>query len=250
MAEYHFDVQSVVVCGDVHGDFEALEALIRERDMHDTLIIVAGDCGFGFEPFEYYQRVWLDSYRTLHRRNCWLVMIRGNHDDPAWFDSHRKKFNRFYTVPDYSVLKVKGHTILVVGGAVSIDRADRQEAMRQYPDQPCWWENETVRFDKEALDGLPAGTSIDAVVTHSAPSFCLPKWKNGLKRNALRDPWLIRDCAHERQQLDILSEYLFAFDHPVKQWFYGHFHTSVAQEINGIRYTGLDELELAPMELP
>jgi hypothetical protein len=78
----------------------------------------------------------------------------------------------------------------------------------------------------------------------------MPKWKDGLKRNALRDPWLIRDCAHERQQLDILSEYLFSFDHPVKQWFYGHFHTSVAQEINGIRYTGLDELELAPMELP
>jgi hypothetical protein len=43
---------------------------------------------------------------------------------------------------------------------------------------------------------------------------------------------------------------LSSFDHPVKQWFYGHFHTSVAQEINGIRYTGLDELELAPMELP
>ena len=37
MAEYHFDVQSVVVCGDIHGDFETLEALIRERDMHDTM---------------------------------------------------------------------------------------------------------------------------------------------------------------------------------------------------------------------
>ena len=25
----------------------------------------------------------------------------------------------------------------------------------QYPDQPCWWENETVRFDKEDWEDLP-----------------------------------------------------------------------------------------------
>lgn len=27
MAEYHFDVQSVVVCGDIHGDFEAINGI-------------------------------------------------------------------------------------------------------------------------------------------------------------------------------------------------------------------------------
>ena len=38
MAEYHFDVQSVVVCGDIHGDFEALEALIREQTAYDDFL--------------------------------------------------------------------------------------------------------------------------------------------------------------------------------------------------------------------
>ena len=48
----HFNfpsAKSVVVCGDVHGDFRKMVAkLCDEIGMEDTLPVVAGDCGFGF----------------------------------------------------------------------------------------------------------------------------------------------------------------------------------------------------------
>ena len=46
---YEFpDAKSVVVAGDIHGDFKAIVYKCCEQyGMKDTLIIVAGDCGFG-----------------------------------------------------------------------------------------------------------------------------------------------------------------------------------------------------------
>ena len=47
---YEFpDVKKIVVCGDIHGDFRELVYKVCVCEcMHDTLVIVAGDCGFGF----------------------------------------------------------------------------------------------------------------------------------------------------------------------------------------------------------
>ena len=47
--EYN-EAKQVVVCGDIHGAFETMvfKACVQ-YGMTDTLIIVAGDCGFGFE---------------------------------------------------------------------------------------------------------------------------------------------------------------------------------------------------------
>ena len=47
--EYN-DVKQVVVCGDIHGAFEALVyKTCVQYGMTDTVGVVAGDCGFGFE---------------------------------------------------------------------------------------------------------------------------------------------------------------------------------------------------------
>ena len=42
------EAKSVVVCGDIHGDFHTLaNKMCKQYQMTDTLLIVAGDCGFG-----------------------------------------------------------------------------------------------------------------------------------------------------------------------------------------------------------
>ena len=42
--------KSIAVSGDIHGDFNQLVfKLCVQYQMRDTLLIVAGDCGFGFE---------------------------------------------------------------------------------------------------------------------------------------------------------------------------------------------------------
>ena len=53
-------------------------------------------------------------------------MVRGNHDDPAYFNGEKISHERFRTIPDYSVIHVCDHNIFCVGGAISIDRYNRQ----------------------------------------------------------------------------------------------------------------------------
>ena len=43
------EAKSVVISGDIHGDFnELVFKLCIQYQMTDTLLVVAGDCGFGF----------------------------------------------------------------------------------------------------------------------------------------------------------------------------------------------------------
>ena len=84
------DAKCIVICGDIHGDFEEMVfKLCVQYGMTDTLLIVAGDCGFGFERPGYYEQISTKVSRRLTKANNWIVMIRGNHDDPAYFQEQR-----------------------------------------------------------------------------------------------------------------------------------------------------------------
>jgi calcineurin-like phosphoesterase family protein len=96
--------------------------------MKDTLVIVAGDCGFGFERKGYYENIVKRNTKRVNESNNWFLFIRGNHDNPAYFDGKTFRHKRFTCIPDYSVVKANGHTILCVGGAISVDRQPRIDA--------------------------------------------------------------------------------------------------------------------------
>lgn len=72
--------------------------------MADTLLIVAGDCGFGFEEPGYYENIFRHNSSRLAKSNNWIAMVRGNHDNPAYFSDERISHLRFRTIPDYSVV--------------------------------------------------------------------------------------------------------------------------------------------------
>ena len=69
---------------------------------------------------------WLDEMPSrMNQANNWIVFVRGNHDNPAYFDGATFYYKRFIAVPDYTILQACNHTILCVGGAISIDRIYR-----------------------------------------------------------------------------------------------------------------------------
>ena len=72
MFEYP-EAKSVVVCGDIHGDFHTLaNKMCKQYQMTDTLLIVAGDCGFGFDKPAYYEQVYNKDAGLLRKANNWI----------------------------------------------------------------------------------------------------------------------------------------------------------------------------------
>lgn len=54
------EAKTIIVSGDIHGDFNQLVfKLCIQYQLTDSLLIVAGDCGFGFEKKSIMSR-WLD----------------------------------------------------------------------------------------------------------------------------------------------------------------------------------------------
>lgn len=240
------DAKQVLVSGDIHGDFkDVVFKLCVQYGLRDTLLIVAGDCGFGFEKPGYYDMVYNQVADRLRKANNWVVYVRGNHDDPSYFAEEKISHVRWRCVPDYSVIQACGHNVLCVGGAVSIDRYDRRQENarrreRRHSQTAVWWQNETPVFLPEKMDAIPEDIRIDTVVTHTAPSFCELMGKQGLKSWAVNDPALIQDVEIERQTIDKIFQYLKRHDHPVKRWYYGHFHQSWNGQREGVLFSMLD----------
>jgi DNA repair exonuclease SbcCD nuclease subunit len=249
------DAKSLVICGDIHGDFVPLVYEITVRyGMRDTLVIVAGDCGFGFEKPDAYNNIFQRIEKRLVQNNCWIAMVRGNHDDPAYFELQADgntliHHARWQTVPDYAVIQACGRMVLCVGGAVSVDRQIRKREMERHLGKRYYWPNETVRYDAEALEAIrDAGLKVDTVVTHTAPSMCEFQSKQGLATWAQCDATLLDDCNAERAAMDDIIEHLKQDKHPLERWYYGHFHNSWHSEIDGVWFKMLDIMEL--LEVP
>ena len=70
----------LVICGDIHGDFNMLvNKVCVQHQLKDALVIVAGDCGFGFERKGYYESTFNRNNKRMRERrtigSCSCVVI-------------------------------------------------------------------------------------------------------------------------------------------------------------------------------
>lgn len=202
--------------GDMHGDFYTVERFCRRNETKTKInVIQVGDFGAGFGHNIDFIEMMDHLNSILAEFNVTLYVMRGNHDDPAYFDGKYTWWSNLKFMPDYSVLELEGKRILLVGGAISIDRKVRTEG-RSY------WKDEVYVLDEEKLKMIK---DIDIVVTHNSPHFCNPRGFNALVRSfAADDPDLLDELTHERNLLTVTHDILKNNGNPIQQWFYGHFH--------------------------
>lgn len=202
----------IYVTGDIHGEFMTLLWIITQKEkLSNCSVIIAGDVGIGFYKYNYY----VDTFRTMNKKlsnlNVHLYLVRGNHDNPDYFNNVQKElgdFSHIHFVRDYTVLHLENYNILCVGGAASVDKKFRIKDID-------WWEFENV-LPYETL----ISKNIDIVVTHCAPMFCPPKFE----RISWMDDELYEKAKKDRVILADLYFDLLRNNCPVKYWFYGHYH--------------------------
>ena len=75
---YEFpECESIVISGDIHGDFNLLvNKMCVQYSMENTLLIVAGDCGFGFENRGYYENIVKKNAKRMNNNNNWILFVR------------------------------------------------------------------------------------------------------------------------------------------------------------------------------
>lgn len=110
---------------------------------------------------------------------------------------------------------------------------------------PSYWVDEQVVFNEQLLGEIKGeGILINAVISHTAPSFCFPTTKEGVAGWLLKDSTLELDLDTERQTMDKLFDFLIRNNNPITDWYYGHFHTSANEYINYVRFSLLDIQEI------
>lgn len=243
-----YGTTTTYVVGDIHGEFNLLKNKIR--NLENSLIILAGDCGLGFHKEGHYKDIFQDFNRIMTKNNSYLIMIRGNHDDPSYFETGKVNTKRVLAIPDYSVIELDDTNILCIGGAISIDRIYRlnkeEERKRTYSksaNNKLYWSNEFPIYNEQLLEEIVInyGDSVEYVITHTTPSFAPKLDKSGISEWMKYDEKLSIDLYNERGVFDKVYHYLLMNNVKIKKWFYGHFHDSETYTSNeGVEFHMLD----------
>ena len=179
---------------------------------------------------------------ALEKNDICIYTIRGNHDDPAFFDG-KHDFERLHFLPDHCIIELCSKRIYPVGGAVfaDIDMVDplSRKSRRMINDslikfgssKRVWWPDEAP----SASSGTLFPESVDIVVSHEAPlSFEPPLVRAGYVRD---ETWL--KIVESRKYLD----YVLQIVNPTL-WFYGHYHCHYEGNFQNTLYQCLDIAEI------
>lgn len=204
----------MLIIGDVHGKTNQFLDLVSEyRERSSELIIQLGDLGF--------QKQWDEVKKWCAVNNeTNLRIIPGNHDD----------YDRYFKVlVNYTWVRVA--PLLVddiwiessyfgVQGANSIDKHLRTE-------NKDWFSNEEMSYARlgEAVD-LYIEAKPRVVFSHTCPS------------SVKKQLFGYEESSRTEQALQFMFEL-----HQPEIHFFGHFHQSVDEVINGTRFICLAELE-------
>jgi DNA repair exonuclease SbcCD nuclease subunit len=234
--------RSLFICGDIHGELKYLvyNVIQCKWGLKNSDIIVVGDFGAGFGRKHSMQVNYEKIEKRLEKDNNVIWALRGNHDDPAFFDGTHD-FPRLHFLKDHEIVEICGKKIYPIGGATSvdIDAPDRKGRTRRWyndryirlgSSQRCWWPDENIVPSKD-----PHPTKVDIILSHEAPFAFEPV---PIRPNDCTNETWDRVLADRRYLDEVLYETNASW------WIYGHYHTRFSGHIGDLMYRCLPELEL------
>lgn len=240
------DFESLIMIGDLHGHWDEISQFILKHNITKTCFYQVGDFGIGLVDNQEALLHELNGY-LKQTSNC-LYVIRGNHDNPKFFDEDRLEvFSHIKFLPDFTLLDIQvfdsdgnlnQKRILNIGGAISIDRSERTEGLD-------YFKNEGIQFDNIPTEFFNEKKYVDIIVTHTAPYWiypCLILSSCVNEETKLKDPSLVKELLEERVSLgEIITHPNLQNEFIDKvQCFYGHFHDSATMESNGMEFSLLN----------
>lgn len=225
--------------GDIHGEFNIVKMKVKQFDLRNSVVFQVGDFGIGFNPKQEKEFVGRLN-KFLRLRDCFLYVIRGNHDNPSVFDG-TQQFSNIIFVPDWTILELnvndKDERIFCFGGAISIDRVLREQ------EKLGWWPEEIANFNDDLVDDV---TNITLIATHTSPEYAEPYMlTNIVYKFAANDKKLIDDLKKERREMTYMFTRIMENNvDTLRAHYYGHFHYSAVNEYKGIilKLLSIDEL--------
>lgn len=220
----------MIFVGDVHGKFQEFIELIK--NCQDETIIQVGDFGLmGGTDLG----VWVEILNMkrlsdcLVENHCLLYVVRGNHDNPMFWNGGFSDYPNICFIEDYTRLTIEGKVVLFVGGGISLDRKGRTPGVN-------WWKNEKIKSIPKNFD-----CSCDILVTHIPTPMYFAK----IPSSIVLDYWLAKD---EKLAGDLVSERKLIEkiykQSNCKWWMSGHFHQSDRNYTEQCNFINLDELEI------
>lgn len=216
----------MIFIGDIHGSFKKFFDILVKTEYQNETFIQVGDFGLGFRPIENEISLLNPINDWLRDNNNFLYAIRGNHDNPEYFENSPFELSNIKLLKDFSIIRVENKNILTLGGAISIDRLTRKEGI-------SYWKGEEIPYIiPDIKDLVPDGIKIDVVCTHNCPSFVWPTEYNDIVRHFIKlDKTLDQDLTNERRRLDLLYTKVCEYNgYEPKLWVYGHMHKTVSTQ--------------------
>ena len=227
-----------VVTGDCHGDMSRFENYNYPRD-GSTGIIILGDAGVNY----YLNNRDTSAKKKLQNSGYQFYLVRGNHEQRpelceniTWGYNEDvkgcvgidKAFPAIHYFIDGDVYNINNHSVLVIGGAYSIDKYYRLQ--KGYPYQ--WFEKEQLDTnEREIIYNKIKGVEFDFVLTHTCPRSFEPTdlFISGINQTTVdksMEDWL--------EKVKLVIKY--------KVWLFGHFHADRIEKRNVEQYYRCNDL--------
>lgn len=222
-------MKSCYFLGDIHGSVRSI--LKWNREVSNSILWQVGD--FCIPVWDMFNLA-----NKLAERGNSVFVTRGNHETCDFKNQSYGDKNNLTLLADYSVVEIEGKKILNIGGGISLDRVDRLEFAKKYPNIDNYYRtDEAVVFDKNKLENY---RDIDILVTHVIAPELTPLNNTGLvERFAQYDPNLLTDLKQERENIRNIIDTLQK-NNKIEFWIAGHLHLHYRVNYNDTKIIGLD----------